>query len=100
MLRPVSVGDGEEMPALIALSRKLLVNVVRVSEQPMASVLPRGEPRAVELKPAGEVSVNLFFDSKFRFKEGDSLRLDVRDAETGEMFPGPDGITLRVARDL
>jgi hypothetical protein len=100
LLRPVSVGVGGEMSALVALPRKLLVNVVRVSEKPTVSVLPRGEPKTVELKPTGEVPVTLFFDSRFRFKQGDALRLDIRDADTGEQFPGPEGITLHVARDL
>jgi len=100
VLRPVAVGEGGEMSALVALSRNLLVNVVRASEQPMVSVLPRGEPKSVELKPTGEMPVTLFFDSKFRFKKGNTLRLEIRDADTGELFPGPEGITLHVARDL
>lgn len=100
VLQAVAVGDGEELSALVALPRQLLVNVVRASEHPMVSVLPRGEPKRVELKPACDVPVTLFFDSKFRFKQGDALRLDIRDADTGEHFPGPDGITFRVARDL
>lgn len=100
VLRPISVGEGGEMSVLVALPRKLLVNVLHASGQPMVSVLPRGEPKNVVLQPTGEVPVTLFFDSKFRFKEGDALRLDIRDADTGEQFPGPEGITLHVARDF
>jgi len=100
LLRPVSIGEGGEMSALIALPRTLLANVLRASEQPTVSVLPRGEPKSVSLQPTGEATVTLFFDSKFRFKKGDKLRLDIRDADTGEVFPGPEGILLQVARDL
>jgi hypothetical protein len=100
VLRPISVGEGGEMSVLVALPRKLLVNVFFASGQPRVSVLQRGEPKNVALQPTGEVPVTLFFDSKFRFKQGDTLRLDIRDADTGEQFPGPEGITLHVARNL
>lgn len=100
ILRPVTVGEGGEMSTLVALARNLLVNVLRASEQPGVSVLPRNEPKSVKLEAAGEAPVTLFFDSKFHLKKGDTLRLEVRDADTGELFPGPEGIILHVARDL
>jgi hypothetical protein len=100
VLRPVVVAEGGEMSALVALPRNLEVNVMSTSETPSLSVLPRGEPKSVTLQPTGEVPVTLFFDSKFRFKKGDTLRLDIRDADTSEQFPGPEGIVLHVARDL
>jgi hypothetical protein len=100
IIRPVNVGEGGEMSSLVALPRNLEINVVRIVGANTSSVLPRGEAKKATLKPDAEVPVTLFFDSKFTLKQGDKLRLEIRDADTGEQFPGPEGITLHVARDL
>jgi len=100
VIRPLTVGEGGEMSSLIALPRNLEINVVRASGAGADSVLPRGEVKKATLKPDAEVPVTLFFDSKFTFKQGDTLRLEIRDVDTGEQFPGPEGIVFHVARDL
>lgn len=100
VIRPVNVGEGGEMSSLVALPRNLEINVVRVVGANTSSVLPRAEAKKATLKPDAEVPVTLFFDSKFTFKQGDTLRLEIRDADTGEQFPGPEGIVFHVARDL
>jgi hypothetical protein len=100
VMRPLAVGDGGEMAAMVALPRNLEVNVVRSGSAPASSILPRGEAKKVTLKAETEAPLTLFFDSKFTFKQGDTLRLEIRDADTGEQFPGPEGTTLHVARDL
>ena len=100
IVRPVAVGDGGEMSVVVTLPRNLEVNVVRTAGDSMGSILPRGEAKKVTLKPDAEVPLTLYFDSKFSFKQGDTLRLEIRDTDTGEHFPGPEGITLHVARNL
>ena len=85
---------------MVALPRNLEVNVVRGGGAGTGSILSRAEAKKIVLKPDSEVPLTLFFDSKFTFKQGDALRLEIRDADTGEQFPGPEGITLHVARDL
>jgi len=99
-VRPLAVGEGGEMAAMVALPRNLEVNVVRLSGGTVGSILPRAEAKNVVLKPDAAVPLTLFFDSKFTLKQGDALRLEIRDADTGEQFPGPGGIALHVARDL
>jgi hypothetical protein len=88
------------MATLVALPRSLELNVTRRQGANQISVTPRGEPKKTDLGTSGEATVTLFFDSKFTFKQGDELRLEIRDPETGEQFPGPGGIALHVARDL
>jgi len=100
VVRPLAMGDGGEMAAMVALPRNLEVNVVRGGGAGTGSILSRAEAKKIVLKPDSEVPLTLFFDSKFTFKQGDVLRLEIRDADTGEQFPGPEGITLHVARDL
>lgn len=100
VIRPLTVGEGGEMSSLVALPRNLEINVLRAAGATTGSVLPRGEAKKATLKPDAEVPVTLFLDSKFIFKQGDNLRLEIRDADTGEQFPGPEGIVFHVARDL
>lgn len=100
VVQPLAIGEGGEMAAMVTLPRNLEVNVIRIVGGVAASILPRAEPKKVELTPAASVNLTLFFDSKFTLKQGDKLRLEIRDADTGEQFPGPEGITLHVARDL
>jgi hypothetical protein len=88
------------MSVVVTLPRNLEINVVLEAKDSPGSVLPRGEAKKVTLKPDAEVPLTLYFDSKFSFKEGDKLRLEIRDTDTGEHFPGPEGITLHVARNL
>lgn len=100
VVQPLAIGEGGEMATMVMLPRNLDVNVVRVMGGAVTSILPRAESKKVTLKPDASVNLTLFFDSKFTFKQGDTLRLEIRDTDTGEQFPGPEGITLHIARDL
>lgn len=100
ILRPVlAIAEGE-LSTVAALPRLLRLDVRRVSASGGESVLNRGEPKNIELQTFGEVPVTLFFDSKFTIQQGDQLRLLVTDPETGEAFPGPEGIVLTASRNL
>jgi hypothetical protein len=100
ILRPVNLGGENELAAISAMPRKLLLNVFKGAKGGADSMLSRGEPKTVDLPTSGEVPVTLFFDSKFSVKSGDQLRLAITDAESGEHFPGPEGILLTASRDL
>lgn len=100
ILRPLNIGSEGELAAISAMPRKLLLNVFRDQKDGPASVIPRGEPKTADLQTTGEVTVTLFFDSKFTVQKGEQLRLSISDADTGEQFPGPDGILLTASRNL
>lgn len=100
VLRPIHLGTEGELGIASAMPRKLLLNVIRDGKEGAISVLPRGEPRTAELQASGELPLTLFFDSRFSFRKGDQLRLSISDADTGEHFPGPEGILLTASRDL
>lgn len=100
ILRPVNLGAEGELTAVSAMPRNLLLNVFKDCKEGPVSVLPRGESKTAELQTTGEHPVTLFFDSKFSVQKGDHLRLAISDADSGEQFPGPDGILLTATRDL
>jgi hypothetical protein len=100
ILRPVNLGAEGELAVVSAMPRNLLLNVFKDGKEGAISVLPRGESKTAELQTTGELPVTLFFDSKFSVQKGDQLRLAISDADSGEQFPGPDGILLTATRDL
>jgi hypothetical protein len=85
----------------VELGRALRLDVLRL--QPAGetqSVLAADHPKEVRIeKDSGEVAVNLFFRSTESFRRGETLELQIRDAETSEQFP-PGGIKLTVGRDI
>jgi hypothetical protein len=75
--------------------RRLLVDVLRDGR----SVLASGS-QELHLEPQSEeIKASLFFRSAESFTAGETLTLDVRDADTGERFP-PAGLALTVGRDM
>jgi hypothetical protein len=100
VLRPINLGEEGELLVVSAMPRTLQLNVFRNSKEGSVSVLARGEAKSAELKTIGELNLTLFFDSKFTVQKGEQLRLSISDADTGEQFPGPEGIILTASRDL
>lgn len=100
VLRPINLVEEGELLAVSAMPRTLLLNVFRNTKEGSISVLARGESKSAELMTTGELNLTLFFDSKFTVQKGEQLRLSISDADTGEQFPGPEGIILTASRDL
>jgi hypothetical protein len=100
ILRPLNLGGEGEFAAVSAMPRNLLLNVFKDAKEGPVSVLPRGESKAAQLQTTGELALTLFFDSKFSVQKGDQLRLSISDADSGEQFPGPEGILLTASRNL
>lgn len=100
ILRPLNLGGEGELAAVSAMPRKLLLNVYKDGKEGSVSVLPRGEFKSADLQASGEIALTLFFDSKFTVQKGDQLRLAVTDSDSGEHFPGPEGIILTASRNL
>ncbi len=100
VLRPVFTSSEGELSTMAAMPRHLRLDVRTRTTAGGESVLSRGEPKTIELQTSGEVPVTLFFDSKFSIQQGEQLRLLISDPETGEAFPGPEGIVLTASRNL
>jgi hypothetical protein len=100
ILRPLNLGGEGEFAAVSAMPRNLLLNVFKDAKEGPVSVMPRGESKAAQLQTTGELALTLFFDSKFSVQKGDQLRLSISDADSGEQFPGPEGILLTASRNL
>ena len=63
-------------------------------------MLATGQPKEARIEAnSGDVTVNLFFHTTESFRRGETLVLDVRDADTLEQFPAG-GIKLTVGRDM
>jgi len=87
--------DADQLSFAASGARRLVLDVLRDG----ASVLADGA-KEVSLDAAGEeLRVALFFASAEAFAAGETLTLDVRDADTSERFP-PDGVPLSVGRDM
>jgi hypothetical protein len=101
ILHPKVVTGTEQMSLFVELGRTLRLDVLRVaSTGERKSVLATGRPKDVRIDPrSGDVTVNLFFHTAESFRLGDTLVLDVRDADTLEQFPAG-GIKLIVGRDM
>lgn len=83
------------------LGRALELDVFRATDELTGpvSVLASGA-RRVRIEAGGdEQSLTLFFHSAIALRAGETLELDVRDAETGEQFPAG-GLKLTVLRDM
>jgi hypothetical protein len=101
ILHPKVATGSEQMSLFVELGRTLQLDVLRVaSTGERKSVLATGRPKDVRIDPrSGDVTVNLFFHTAESFRLGDTLVLDVRDADTLEQFPAG-GIKLTVGRDM
>jgi hypothetical protein len=99
ILRPLAAAPEGEMELITASPRNLILNVFQ-TEKKKLSVLPKGEPKTIQLQASGEATMTLFFDSRFAIQKGGQLQLVVTDADTGEHFPGPEGIILTAARTI
>ena len=101
VLRPkvqAEAGAGQ-MSLFVELGRTLQLDVLRMTPE-RKSVLATRRPKEARIeKDSGDVTANLFFDTAESFRRGDTLVLDVRDADTGEQFPAG-GIKLTVGRDM
>ena len=101
VLHPKVATGAEQMSLFLELGRTLRLDVLRIaSTGERKSVLATGRPKDVRIDPrSGDVTVNLFFHTAESFRLGDTLVLDVRDADTLEQFPAG-GIKLTVGRDM
>jgi hypothetical protein len=100
VLRPKVQTGAAQMSLFIEIGRTLLLDVLRTAPGERKSVLATGRPKDVRIEgDSGDVTVNLFFHTAESFRRGDTLELDVRDADTLEQFP-PGGIKLTVGRDM
>lgn len=100
VIRPLADAPEGEMAVITAAPRNLVLNVFRYEGEKQSSALPKGEAKHIQLLTSGEIAVTLFFDSKFTIQKGGQLHLMVTDADTGEHFPGPEGILLIAARTI
>src|SRR5260221_4052718 len=90
-----------QMGLFTEVGRTLLVDVLRRQQNgEHKSVLAIGKPKEVHIDSgAGEITLTLFFHSAESFREGETLQLEVRDADTLEQFPAG-GNKLEIARDI
>jgi hypothetical protein len=89
-----------QMGLFTEVGRNLLVDVLRrLPKGERKSVLATSRPKEVQIDPGGEITVTLFFHTAESFRPGETLDLDVRDADTLEQFPAG-GTKLTVARDM
>jgi len=100
VLRPKTEAGPSQMSLFVETGRTLLVDVLRAAAGERKSVLATGRPKDVRIEAdSGDLTVNLFFHTAESFRKGDTLELDVRDADTLEQFP-PGGIKLIAGRDM
>ncbi len=99
VLRPRAGTEAQSQLDLFAeTGRTLALDVLRTGPK-RTSILAAG-PREIRLEPkVGEQSLTLFFQTAAVFQKGESLELEIRDVETGELFP-PKGVKLTVGRDM
>lgn len=102
VLRAKSASKTGELSFFTETKRTLALDVRRpaVGEGVGERVLATPAPKEVTVEPGpAENSVTLFFHSAQSFKKGELLELDIRDVDTGELFP-PGGIKLTIGRDM
>jgi hypothetical protein len=101
VLRPKLQIGAAQMTFFVEHGRTLQLDVLRITAGgERKSVLATGRPKEARIEPnSGDVTVNLFFHTAESFRRGDTLVLDVRDADTLEQFPAG-GIKLTVGRDI
>jgi hypothetical protein len=101
LLRPKVALAAGQMSLFVELGRSLQLDVLRVAPTgERKSVLATGRPKDVRIeRDGGEIAVNLFFHTAESFRQGDTLVLEVRDADTLEQFPYG-GTKLTVGRDM
>lgn len=101
VLRPKPQTGAAQMTFFVEHGRTLQLDVLRITAGgERKTVLATGRPKEARIEAnSGDVTVNLFFHTTESFRRGDTLVLDVRDADTLEQFPAG-GIKLTVGRDM
>ena len=101
VLRPKLQTGAAQMTFFVEHGRTLQLDVLRITVGgERKSVLAMGRPKEARIEAkSGDVTVNLFFRTTESFRRGETLVLDVRDADTLEQFPAG-GIKLTVGRDM
>jgi hypothetical protein len=101
VLRPKPQAGAGQMALFVEHGRTLQLDVLRITPGgERKSVRATGQPKEARIEAnSGDVTVNLFFHTTESFRLGETLVLDIRDADTVEQFPAG-GIKLTVGRDM